>query len=78
MADEKYIGAQDIKKDIMVKCFVTFEGVKNTAKNRRELINRSVFSCYDSNAWPKFMDFIAKRYDNFIIAISFINISSYH
>ena len=63
MADEKYIGAQDIKKDIMVKCFVTFEGVKNTTKNRRELINRSVFSCYDSNAWPKFMDFIAKRYD---------------
>ena len=63
MADEKYIGAQDIKKDIMVKCFVAFEDVKNTTKNRRELVNRSVFSCYDSNACPKFMDFIAKRYD---------------
>lgn len=63
MADEKYIGAQDIDKDIMVKSFVTFEDVKNISKGRRVLVNRSVFSCYDSNAWPKFMDFIAKRYD---------------
>ena len=63
MADEKYIGAQDIEKDIMVKCFVAFEGVNNVSKNRRQLINRSVFSCFDSNAWPLFMDFIAKRYD---------------
>ena len=63
MADEKYIGAQDIDKDIMVKCFVTFEDVKNIGKHRRMLVNRSVFSCYDSNAWPLFMDFIAKKYD---------------
>ena len=63
MTDEKYIGAQDIEKDIMVKCFVTFEDVINVSKNRRHLINRSVFSCYDTNAWPLFMDFIAKRYD---------------
>lgn len=63
MADEKYIGAQDIKKDIMVKSFVTFENVVNVSKNRRMLVNRSVFSCYDSNAWPLFMDYIAKRYD---------------
>ena len=63
MADEKYIGAQDIDKDIMVKCFVTFEGVKDISKNRRMLVNRSVFSCYDSNAWLLFMDFISKRYD---------------
>ena len=63
MADEKYIGAQNINKDIMVKCFVTFENVVNVSKNRRMLVNRSVFSCYDSNAWPLFMDFIAKRYD---------------
>ena len=63
MADEKYIGAQDIEKDIMVKCFVTFEGVEDISKNRRALINRSVFSCYDSHAWPLFMDYIAKRYD---------------
>lgn len=63
MADEKYIGAQDIQKDIMVKCFVTFEGVEEISKNRRALVNRSVFSCYDSHAWPLFMDYIAKRYD---------------
>ena len=63
MADEKYIGAQDIEKDIMVKCFVTFEDVAQVSKNRRMLVNRSVFSCYDSNAWPLFMDYIAKRYD---------------
>ena len=63
MADEKYIGAQDIEKDIMVKCFVTFEDVKDISKNRRALVNRFVFSCYDSHAWPLFMDNIAKRYD---------------
>lgn len=63
MADEKYIGAQDIEKDIMVKCFVAFEDVVNVSKNRRKLTNRFVFSCYDSNAWPKFMDQIAQRYD---------------
>lgn len=63
MADEKYIGAQDIDKDIMVKCFVTFEDIKSVGLGRRALVNRTVFSCYDSHAWPKFMDFIAKRYD---------------
>ena len=63
MADEKYIGAQNIDKDIMVKCFVTFEDVVNVSKGRRMLVNRSVFSCYDSNAWPLFMDYIARRYD---------------
>ena len=63
MADEKYIGCQDMKKDIMVKCFVTFEDVFNVSKNRRTLINRSVFSCYDTSAWPLFMDYISKRYD---------------
>ena len=63
MADEKYIGAQDIEKDIMVKCFVTFEDVRDVSKNRRALVNRSVFSCYDSKAWALFMDYIAKRYD---------------
>ena len=63
MADEKYIGAQGIDKDIMVKCFVTFEDVKSVGLGRRALVNRTVFSCYDSHAWPKFMDFIARRYD---------------
>lgn len=63
MADEKYIGAQDIEKDIMVKCFVTFEDVKHVSKNRNSLSNRFVFSTYSSNPWSQFMDLIAKRYD---------------
>ena len=63
MADEKYIGAQNSDKDIMVKCFVAFEDIKSIGKNRRMLVNRSVFSCYDSAAWPLFMDYIAKKYD---------------
>lgn len=67
MADEKYIGAQNIEKDIMVKCFVAFEDVKQISFGRRALVNRYVFSCYDSKAWPKFMDYIAKRYDFSII-----------
>ena len=49
--------------NLMVKSFVTFENVVNVSKNRRILVNRSVFSCYDSNAWSVFMDYIAKRYD---------------
>lgn len=63
MADEKFIGAQDIENDIMIKSFVTFEGVKTVSKGRRQLINRKVFSCYTSSAWPSFMDYIAKVYD---------------
>ena len=63
MADEKYIGTQSISKDIMIKCFVTFEDIKDISKNRRQLVNRSVFSCCAFKAWPKFMDFIAMKYD---------------
>lgn len=63
MADEKYIGAQDIKKDIMVKAFVAFEDVKNISKNRRKLINRTVFSHYGDKPWIAFMDYIAMKYD---------------
>ena len=63
MADEKYIGAQDIDKDIMVKCFVTFEDIKHISKHRNALSNRFVFSTYSSKPWPQFMDLIAKRYD---------------
>ena len=63
MADEKYIGAQDIEKDIMVKSFVAFEDVKNVSKNRRQLVNRTIFSHYGNKPWETFMDFIAKKYD---------------
>ena len=60
---EKYIGVQDQENDIMVKCFVTFESIKQVGKNRRALVNRYVFSTTGKNAWSKFMDHIAKRYD---------------
>ena len=46
MADEKYIGSQDIEKDIMIKSFVAFENVIDVSKNRRKLVNRTVFSHY--------------------------------
>lgn len=63
MADEKYIGAQDIQNDIMIKSFVTFEDIKDVSKNRRQLVNRTVFSHYGDKPWDSFMDFIAKKYD---------------
>lgn len=63
MADEKYIGAQDIEKNIMVKSFVVFEDVKEISKYRRQLVNRTVFSHYGDKPWDAFMDFIAKKYD---------------
>jgi len=63
MADEKYIGAQNIDKDIMVKCFVTFEDIKQVSKNRNALVNRFVYSTNTSKPWCSFMDLIALRYD---------------
>lgn len=63
MADEKYLGSQDIAQDIMVKCFVTFEDVKHVSKNRNALVNRFVYSTYSSKPWLSFMDLIALRYD---------------
>lgn len=63
MADEKYIGSQDIDKDIMIKSFVAFENVIDMSKNRRKLVNRTVFSHYGNKPWNAFMDFIAMKYD---------------
>ena len=62
MTDEKYIGSQDTVNDIMVKCFVTFEGIQQVSKGTKELINRRIFSCNEKNAWTKFMDYIAYIY----------------
>lgn len=47
----------------MIKSFVTFEGIEQVSKHRRNLLNRSVFSCNTPSAWAPFMDFIAKKYD---------------
>ena len=63
MADEKYIGCQDLENNLMIKSFVTFEGIEQVGKHRRKLLNRSVFSCNTPSAWAPFMDFIAKKYD---------------
>lgn len=63
MADEKYISSQNSDKDIMVKCFVTFEDVKPVSKNRNQLSNRFVFSTCSKKPWKVFMDKIALRYD---------------
>ena len=63
MADEKYIGSQDTDKDIMIKCFVTFEDVIKVSKNRKQLSNRFVFSTCSKKPWNDFMDKIALRYD---------------
>lgn len=63
MADEKYIGAQDTNKDIMVKCFVAFDDVKTVSKNRNSLSNRFVFSSCSNKPWKDFIDLLAIRYD---------------
>lgn len=63
MADEKYIGCQNLENNLMIKSFVTFEGIEQVSKHRRKLLNRSVFSCNAPSAWSHFMDFITKKYD---------------
>lgn len=63
MADEKYIGCQDLEKDIMTKCFVSFEGIERESKNRNKLINRTVFSTYSITPWIEFLDTITQKYD---------------
>lgn len=63
MADEKYIGCQDLDKDIMCKCFVSFEGIEKVSKNRNKLINRTVFSTYSNTPWTEFLDTITQKYD---------------
>ena len=63
MADEKYIGSQNTDTDIMIKCFVSFEGVQHVSQNRNMLTNRFVFSTSSKKPWKVFMDKIALRYD---------------
>lgn len=63
MADEKYIGCQDLDKDIMSKCFVTFEGIERVSKNRNKLINRTVLSTYSETPWTEYLDTITQKYD---------------
>ena len=63
MADEKFIGCQDLDNDLMAKCFVIFEGIEKNGKHRNKLVNRMVISKYSSNPWPEVVDTIAQKYD---------------
>ena len=63
MADEKFIGCQDLDNDLMAKCFVIFEGIEKDGKHRNKLVNRMVISKYSSNPWPEVIDTIAQKYD---------------
>lgn len=57
IADEKFIGCQDIKdKDIMAKCIICFEGVKKVGKNRKKLINRLIYTTKSSTPWEEFSE----------------------
>ena len=64
MVDEKFLGCQDLDNDIMVKTFVSFEGVKTISKSRRKLLNRLVFSTYSKKAWVEYANWIYKIYDS--------------
>lgn len=63
MADEKYLGCQDLDNDIMSKCMVAFEGVEKVSKNRNALVNRTVYSTYSKTPWEEFVSVLAQKYD---------------
>lgn len=63
MADEKFLGCQDLEGDIMAKCMIAFEDVKRTGKHRKALINKTVLSVYGSNPWGKFVDVLSQKYN---------------
>lgn len=63
MADEKFLGCQDLDGDIMTKCMIAFEDVKQVGKNRNALINKTVFTTYGSNPWGQFANILCQKYD---------------
>ena len=64
MADEKFIGCQDSDKDIMIKSFVVFEGIKQVSKGRNELINRTIINLVSTKPWIDFSDILFQLYDS--------------
>ncbi len=64
MADEKFLGSQDTKNDIMVKSFVVFEENIKVSKNRNKLKNRFVFNTISSSPWVDFVDLLYSIYDS--------------
>ena len=63
MADEKFLGCQDLDGDIMAKCMIAFEDVKKVGKNRNKLSNKTVFTTFGNNPWGKFLDILNQKYD---------------
>lgn len=56
MADERFLGCQDLDGDIMAKCMIAFEDVKKVGKNRNILVNKTVFTTFGNNPWGNFLD----------------------
>lgn len=63
MADEKYIGCQDLDKDIMCKACVIFEDIKKISKNRNKLVNRFTISMTGPDPWEYFLNLLNDIYD---------------
>ena len=67
MADEKFIGCQDLDGDIMIKSFVVFEGVENVSKGRRKLVNKTVINLISAKPWEEFSEILFQMYNPEII-----------
>lgn len=63
MADEKFLGCQDLDGDIMAKCMIAFEDVKHVSKDRNMLVNKTVFTTFGDNPWGQFLDVLNQKYD---------------
>lgn len=63
MADEKFLGCQDLDGDIMAKCMIAFEDVKKVGKHRNALINKTIFTTYGPEPWKQFADILVQKYD---------------
>lgn len=63
MADEKFVHTQrNNKKDLMIKSMVVFDNIKNE-DNRIKLINKRIFSSYNSSIVDNVLDYIYKAYN---------------
>lgn len=63
MADEKFLGSQDLDGDIMAKCMIAFEDVKKVSKDRNALINKTVFTTVSQKPWEEFSYILSQKYD---------------
>lgn len=63
MADEKFLGCQDLENDIMCKACVIFEGVIKVSKSRNKLLNRLSISMTGNNPWEYFLNTLNGVYD---------------